>query len=287
MKRNLLIFVTAIATFALAGLTSGCKKLEARDNLNKGVAAFKNARYADAVGFFNRAIELDPNYPVARLYLATAYMSQYIPGAESPENLNFAKSAEENFRKVLEAEPKNATAIESIASLYFMRQQGSQRLEDKLQLLDSAAEWYRKLTDVEPTRKEAWYSLGVIAWAKWYPAWMEARNQAGMKPEQPGPLKDKKVREELRTKYGDMINGGIQNLQKALDIDKEYDDAMAYMNLLLRERADLAEDPADYRRDTEAADNWMQKALETRKIKAERQPKTGGIVAEGQGGQAK
>lgn len=269
MIRNKAVLLAAVAALSLSLFSAGCRKLEARDNLNKGVQAFKGAKYAEAVEFFKTAIELDPEYPTARLYLATAYMSQYIPGAESPENLAYAKSAMENFELVLETDPTNATAVESIASLFFLRQQGAAKLEDKIALLGDAEKWYKRLTEVEPTRKEAWYSLGVIAWAKWYPAWMEARNKAGMKPEAPGPLKDKKLREELSEKYLEMVNTGIKNLEKALEIDAEYDDAMAYMNLLLRERADLAEQPAAYDADIEAADNWMQKALETRKIKAE------------------
>ena len=32
--------------------------------------------------------------------------------------------------------------------------------------LDEAKEWYTKLAEVEPTNKEAFYSLGVITWAK-------------------------------------------------------------------------------------------------------------------------
>jgi tetratricopeptide (TPR) repeat protein len=280
MIRNKAVLLAAVAALSLSLFSAGCRKLEARDNLNKGVQAFKGAKYAEAVEFFKTAIELDPEYPTARLYLATAYMSQYIPGAESPENLAYAKSAMENFELVLETDPTNATAVESIASLFFLRQQGAAKLEDKIALLGDAEKWYKRLTEVEPTRKEAWYSLGVIAWAKWYPAWMEARNKAGMKPEAPGPIKDKKLREELSEKYLEMVNAGIKNLGKALEIDPEYDDAMAYMNLLLRERADLAEQTAAYDADIEAADNWMQKALETRKIKAERQPAATGIAME-------
>ena len=67
--------------------------------------------------------------------------------------------------------------------------------------LDEAKKWYKKLIEVDPKNKEAYYSLGVIAWAKWYPALMGARAKLGMKPEDPGPLKDKKVKEELKTQY--------------------------------------------------------------------------------------
>jgi tetratricopeptide (TPR) repeat protein len=113
-----------------------------------------------------------------------------------------------------------------------------------------------------------------------YPVWLQARNKLGMRPDEPGPLKDKKVRTELREKYMTLIEDGIQNLKKALEIDPEYDDAMAYLNLLHRERADLHDDVAMYKKDIDEADMWINKTLETRKIKAERQPKSTGIVTE-------
>lgn len=280
MKRKLLALVAVSAAFLLGLSTTGCKKLEARDNLNKGVGAFKNAKYSDAVNFFTSAVNLDPNYITARLYLATAYMSQYIPGAESPENTGYWKSALEQFQKVLEQNPKDTTALESIASLYIQSSQGVSDLTVKNQRLDEAATWYKKLTEVDPANKTAYYSLGFIVWAKWYPELMAARAKLGMRPEDPGPLKDKKVKADLKEKYSAIIQDGINNLSKALEIDKSYDDAMAYLNLLYRERADLAESPAEYNKDVETADMWVQKTLETKKAKAEKAQKAGdtGIV---------
>lgn len=280
MKRKALMTLTALAVLLLAGATSGCKKLEARDNLNKGVQAFKNAKYADAVQFFQRAIDLDPTYPTARIYLATAYVSQYIPGAESPENVQFAKKAEENFKIVLQENPKDTSALKALASLALQQANGAPSTEEKLRRLDVAADWYKKLSEVDPNEKEAFYSLGVVSWTKFYPAWMAARNKLGMSADAPGPIKDKKVKAELQEKYGEVIGAGMKNLERALEIDKEYDDAMAYLNLLYRERADLAEDEATYKKDTETADQWMTKTLETRKIKAERLPQNKGITQE-------
>ena len=279
MNRKALVLLSAVLLL-FAGASTGCKKLQARDNLNKGVQAFKNAKYGDAVEFFKKAIELDPTFPTARLYLATAYMSQYIPGADSPENVGFAKNATDVFMDVLRDDPKNTTALKSLASLAYQQANGAQGTEQKLKQLDIAAEWNKKLAEADPNEKEAFYSLGVISWAKFYPAWMAARNKLGMKPEAPGPIKDKKVRTELASEYGVVVKGGIANLERALQIDKEYDEAMAYLNLLHREWADVAENEADYRKETELADQWMSKTLETRKIKAERAPKTQGIVSE-------
>ena len=96
-----------------------------------------------------------------------------------------------------------------------------------------------------------------------------------MKPEDPGPIKDNKVRQELRAKWGPIVEDGITQLKHALEIDPEYDDAMAYVNLLTRERADLADSVDIYKKDVQEADNWVQKAMDTKKIKAERVAKKG------------
>ncbi|MCL5744531.1 MAG: tetratricopeptide repeat protein [Acidobacteria bacterium] len=265
MKKILVVLAVA----GVSILATSCEKLKARDQLNKGVQAYKNAQYPQAVENFKTAVQLDPNFPTARLYLATAYMSQYIPGADSPENVQMAQAAHDQFTKVLEQDPKNEVAIASIASLYF----NQKKLED-------ARQWYEKLTQVNPQNKEAFYTLGVIAWTKAFQPRMEARAKMGMKPEDPGPLKDKKVREELAAKNLQVVDDGIKNLDKALQIDQEYDDAMAYLNLLYREKADLEETTDAYKKDTEMADNFVQKALQTKKIKAERKPVTGGITTE-------
>jgi tetratricopeptide (TPR) repeat protein len=270
------------ATLGIAGLlavTTGCDKLKSRDHLNQGVNAFKNAKYSDAVEHFKEAIALDPSNPNAQLYLATAYMSQWIPGAESPENVDMANKAIAGFMKVLEQDPSNTTALASLASINY-NQASSLPPDQKLAKLDEAAKWYKKLIEADPKNKEAYYSLGVISWAKWYPQDMTARANLRMKPEDPGPIKDKKVKDELKTQYSAIIEDGIANLQKSLDIDKEYDDAMAYMNLLVRERADLADSPEDYKKQVEIADSWVQKALDTKKLKQSRQPTNQGITAE-------
>jgi len=258
--------VLGIGALVLAG--TGCDKLKSRDQLNRGVQAYRSAKYADAVEFFKTAVNLDPANLNGRLYLATAYMTQYIPGAESPENLQLAKQAKEEFLKVLERDPNDKTALASLASLSYQQAQGMPDLEQKLKKLDEAKEWYLKLIAADPQNKEGFYSLAVIDWVKWYAAWMKGRADLGMKPEEPGPIKDKKVKADLQDQYSAVIEDGIKNLQKALDIDPNYDDAMAYMNLLIRERADLDESPDDYKKDVETADGWVQKALDTKKMKA-------------------
>src|SRR6185369_12133350 len=120
--------------------------------------------------------------------------------------------------------------------------------------------------------------MGFIAWSRWYPEYGKARAALGMKQEDPGPIKDKKVKEELKAKFGPIIDGGLQALDKALQINPEYDDAMAYENLLVRDKADLADTKEEYEKQIKIADDWVQKALATKKIKAEKKSKTGGGI---------
>ena len=49
---------------------------------------------------------------------------------------------------------------------------------------------------------------------------------------------------------------------------------------MIRERADLDDDADQYKKDIQTADDWVQKALQTKKIKAERKPTSGGITTE-------
>jgi tetratricopeptide (TPR) repeat protein len=267
MNRKLIV---SIAVLAFAFLMTGCDKLKSRDHLNKGVQAFRNAKYQDAVDHFKTAIELDPTNSNAKLYLATAYFQQYIPGADSPENTKMADAAFNGFQDVLKTDPKNSLAINSIALLYFNQKK-----------MDQAKEWYMKLIEVEPQNKEALYTLGVIAWTRAYQDRMEARAKMGMRPEDPGPLKDKKVREALAQKNLPTIEEGIKDLERAISVDKEYDDSMAYLNLLHREKADLMDTTDAYKKEIEQADEWVQKTLDTKKAKAAKAAEaTSGIVKE-------
>ena len=73
----------------------------------------------------------------------------------------------------------------------------------------------------------------------------------------------------------------FRSLDKTLEINPEYDDAMTYENMLIRERAYLADSKEEYDQQVKIADAWLDKALATKKSKEEKKAKqSGGIVAE-------
>ncbi len=266
MRGNLATLAAIGALAALAVLSSGCNKLKARDNLNKGVNAFKAGQYTAAADNFKTAIDLDPDLPSARLYLATAYMTQYVPGSEAPDNKRNADSALQEFQTALNSnldDRNKLLAMQSLANLHY-------NMKDYAK----AEEWNKKVIALDPNNKEAYYTLGVIAWTQFVAPYREALGAQGLKAEDPGPLKEPKTKKdpdlkaELKAKYWQKLTDGVEDEKKALAIDPEYENAMAYMNLLMRYRAILDDSKDQYTADWKEADNWVQKSLETTKKKA-------------------
>ena len=98
--------VLVVFAAALVMLSSvGCSKLKARDHLNKGVQAYKNSKFEQAIDHFQQAVALDPTLINARLYLATAFAQQYIPGLDTPDNNRSAEQAIDEYKQVLQVDP--------------------------------------------------------------------------------------------------------------------------------------------------------------------------------------
>src|ERR1019366_3112730 len=100
-KNRMSVAFLTFATFALALSATGCVKLKARDQLNKGVAAYKDGKYDQVIENFKQAKDLDPTLMNARTYLATAYATLYVPGSPSPENIRTGEQAVKEFQDIL------------------------------------------------------------------------------------------------------------------------------------------------------------------------------------------
>ena len=109
MKRSAYFPVLAVATLSLLTMVTGCSKLQARDQLIKGVQAYKNAKFEEAIDHFQNAERLDPTLQNAPLYLATAYAQQVVPDANTPENTKNAQLAVNAYQKVLAKDPNDLT----------------------------------------------------------------------------------------------------------------------------------------------------------------------------------
>lgn len=262
----------SLAVLLCAGvmvLCTGCAKLKARDEMNKGVQAYKNNHYADAVRHFKEAVTLDPSDKNAQLYLATSYMIQWVPGADAPDNVKNYQMAQQEFQNVLKAEPNNSLALASMASMAY-NSASSGTPEQKNAALEDAKRWNERRIEVNPKDAEAYYYLGVIDWSQAFTPLQSARVEERMNANDPGPLKDPKVRAQMKDKYEKIVDDGIADLKKCLAIDKENEDAMSYMNLLLRKKADLEDSPDASKADIAQAEDWSNKSIDMKRIKATR-----------------
>jgi len=241
----------------LAVASNACKKLEARDHLNKGVVEFRSAHFQAAIDHFQQAVTLDPGLLNAKLYLAESYFSQYAPGGQSADNMKIAHAAIDAFQKVLDDDPSNATALAYTGLIYY-------NLPD----LPKAKEYEQRRAQANPNDPEPYYWIGVIDWNLVAKSDTTARSsdqklqQANAHGDLP-PLPEK-VRADLAQKNASLIDEGMQALQKAVDLKPNYNEAMAYLNLLYRQKADIEESQDAREADLKNAGDWLAKALAAR-----------------------
>jgi tetratricopeptide (TPR) repeat protein len=212
---------TALAV-ALAGMVlsiSGCNRLAARDQLNKGVDAYKSARYEEAIGHFQKATQLDPGLPMAKSYLATALAQSVVPGLDTPDNLKIAQQAIAIFQEVLDKDPNDVNSLKQIAGIYF-----------SVKKFDDAKAWQKKVLAVDPKDPEAADTIGAIDWTQAHENLLKVLLPAGITDDGEGNAKaPKKLMEPLKAQNGPLVEEGLQYLNQAVANRDNFDDAMIYL----------------------------------------------------------
>jgi tetratricopeptide (TPR) repeat protein len=256
MKFTARIPVTAAMLALLLLTATGCNVLKSRDQLTKGVQAFKNARYEEAVDHFQNAVALDPKSEDAKLYLATAYSYQVVPNLDTPENLAIAQKALDGFQAVLDKNPNDLTALKQMASI-----------NRNIKKLEPAKDYEKKVIALDPNDAEAYYTIGVVDWMQSYKNAITILAADGLTDDGNGnPKKSKGACQKVKDANTALVQEGLQYLQKAVDINPTYDDAMQYLNLTNRRKADMeCGDDNARKADLATADEWSQKAMGARK----------------------
>ncbi len=264
-----------ILVVALAAGATGCNKLAARDKLNKGVHAYKAGNTEGAVELFKEAKQLDPNLLNARLYLATAYASQYIPGAPSEENTRNGQQAIAEFKEVLQADPNNLSAIDGLGSI-LSNMAGN---PFKRELFEESKGYHQKHIQLSPNDPDPYYWMGFINWTIAYRNNDELRadyNRDARRPikaDQPLP---ENLREQFAQNNAQLIEEGIENLNKAVNLKPDYASAFAYLNLLYRQKADLTGSDAERDQLLAQADRYVEQYKDIKQKELER-ASSGGV----------
>ena len=180
---------------------------------------------------FEKTLELTPPNPDVREKTEKFYLSFLNSAGDKDKGIAY-------LEKQLGTRPNDLALINQIATLY-------QKKGD----FTKALEYFEKRANMDPTNKETWYTLGVNCWARSYHG---------------GVTVSQEEREQV-------VDKGIEALNKALAIDPNYFDALSYINLIYREKAKAL---ATVGKNAEAgqayakADEYQKQAIDLRKAQA-------------------
>ncbi len=251
----------SIICFSIALFGQQDSHVNAREELNRGVVAYRAANYEEAVQHFENAIHFDPDLKMAHLYLATAYAQQYVPGIDAPENIQMANRALDQYAAVLRQEPANVTAMKGMAYLHLQEKNFTEAKQE-----------YKKVTELDPGDPETWYSVGVVDWSIVYKDVETVKRT--LKSHSENALLLSPACRNLRITELPNLEEGLAMLTQAIKLRPNYDDAMAYLNLLYRLRADLeCGDKKSAAADRKKATEWTDQAMASRGKRADDAPK--------------
>lgn len=268
------LVLPALAVLLLPAL--GCNKVRARVELKEGNNLYQGEQYKPALDKFQKGLALDPSATFAWRSVGLTALALYRPGDENPKNKEYGTTAISAFEKYLADFPDDDKVKDYLLTSYvnekqydralqFVDQLGQKNPSDpkinnyKINILMQAgrlADAFEVAKKVQgDTRLEALDNLGRLAWDKSY--------------------RDPKFSLEERAKIVDM---GLEAEKIVMDAKPEPDnfEAVAYYNLLLREKAKLELDGDKKLALLADADKYLAKANELRKQakeKAARQAK--------------
>ncbi len=147
----------------------------------------------------------------------------------TPDNLKTAQQAIDIFKQVLAEKPHDVNSMKQIAGIYFSIKQ-----------LDDAKEWQKKVLAEDKNDAEAAYTVGVIDWTEAHENTLKALLPNGFNDDGEGNVKvPKKIMAPLKAENGPLVDEAMDYLKMALAARPTYDDAMTYLNLIYRRKADV------------------------------------------------
>ncbi|MCS6816217.1 MAG: tetratricopeptide repeat protein [Blastocatellia bacterium] len=268
-KRGLIIAIAIfIGILALLGITQGpdfYRMVKAKDRLNNGAVAYERGDYDEAIRLFKEAVDLYPNMEQARLYYAAGLFAKFNLTNEKPLALEAMKIYEDVYQK----NPNSADAIAYLAVIHKNLADLAETEEEREQHMEKYREWTLKRLDLpgldNKAKAEIYYTLGQGYWQE---SFQITQPYQVNRPPQPVTWN---VPESEVPKVKALVQKGMEYLNKAVELNPEYGDAWAYINLLYREQAKVEKDPKVRAELTRLADQARDRAMELYKRREEQQ----------------
>ena len=249
MQQTILVALLVLA--APAAVSGQAAAPTAKDEINRGAAAYRRGDFAEAQRRFERALELDPSNKDALLFIARSLQQQYREGDQTPENVQRGEAAVAAYERILERDPADDEAYKAILFLHTKMNNGERLRELLLR---------RANDDAAPPERRA-DALAALAGKLWqcsYDVTEKNKETPEQKPEQkqgqeqnPEQKQDGGAKAAVKYKRpadaSDLIRAqqcvseGLIFSEQATGLNPNSPNAWSYRANLLREAAKLAE----------------------------------------------
>lgn len=268
MKKKLCLLAALSLSLLSVG---GCQQVQTRIQIRDANAAYAREEYPVALKHYQRAREIDPEgFPDLDRMIGYSFIGMYKPEDKTPANVKTADAAIQELRKYLRKRPDDRIAREALINLYLNADRITEAINYFREWLTThptdleaarsiatlyakqgnfaeALNWYDRIARMDSKNPEAFYTFGVVCYEK------VAKN----------PPADMAERLQI-------IERGKTALHRAIELKKEYFEAMVYLSLLYRQQAPIETDPVKQQQLVAEADRIRNEAVSiVRKKKAE------------------
>jgi tetratricopeptide (TPR) repeat protein len=214
----------------------------------------------NAIEYYRKSADVETDPIIKRRAL------QYLYTAYGPEKLNDPSQSEPIVRQLIEMDPSDTTNYTALARLY----------EDNGDY-ENAEATLRKAVEVAPNSPDVYTSLaGFYERQDNFEAMIQAlETRAALDPRNPETYytlavqywnkayRDFRLTDAQKMQY---VTTGVAEVDKALAINKDYQDALIYKGLLLRVQANLSRNPAEQQQLLREAQQLSDRADELRRV---------------------
>lgn len=276
-------------TLALSGCVGlGCTELRARQHAREGNRLYQAGQYALAIQEYDKAQALHPDLVPAVLNKGLACRQLSVPGSLTKENRRTVDCALEAFARLEQLTPEDprgkqlyvqtlldADRFEQLEAMYLQTLKkdpndkkaihGLIQVYVRLERWQDALRWTLERARLEPSDPEAHYAVGVLIHDLLFQSGGSGSNasfdpRVGAESNQPPPqFSEGDLQGAERVRLADV---GLKHLDQALAIRPAFGEAMAYENLLHRQKAIAFLDaPERWQEQLNLAESWRERAL--------------------------
>jgi tetratricopeptide (TPR) repeat protein len=282
--------VTLMIALVLLG-SSGCDQVRGRRLLQQANAEYHDGNYKEAVRIFKEAEQFLPDFPLLHLNKGYTCKQLIVPGAKTPESIVGADCAIKSFKRYMDLKPEDprgemlytqtlfdADRFSTLAEMYEQRYAanhkdsmsvaGLMQVYTKWEKMDEALKWYQVNLEIKPNDAEAYYGAGTFIYNQLLTKgggtdkqnWDPRPGAVNAAASAPPVWVESDIQGQQRV---DLAEAGIRYLEKAVELRPMYTDAMAYVNLLWRQKAfAMFDQPAEWQLAIDKSTEWAKKTME-------------------------